>query len=126
MLGAQSVPRFTDTSAETTAPPAAIAESTIDCMVKASPLIHQTHFKFVDVSYSASVNFLLRYKAYIPESRCYNRLGSDPVNSATTVLEKRNQAPFAPGRRRCRMLDAPVHHPVERQNPTLGFSKYAI
>src|SRR6218665_3883338 len=30
MLGAQSVPRFTDTSAETTAPPAAIAASTID------------------------------------------------------------------------------------------------
>ena len=115
MLGAQSVPRFTDTSAGTTAPPAAIAASTINCMVKASPLIDQTHFKFVDVSYSGSVNFLLR-KAYIPESRCYNRLGSDSVNSATTVLEKRSQAPFAPGKRRCRVLDAPVHRPVERQN----------
>ena len=30
MLGAQIVPRFTDTSAETTAPPAEIAASTID------------------------------------------------------------------------------------------------
>src|SRR6218665_3198509 len=115
MLGAQSVPRFTDTSAETTAPPVAITESTIDWS-KASPLIHQTHFKFVDVSYSGSVNFLLR-KTYIPESRCYYRLASDPVNLAITVLEKRSQAPFAPGRRRCRILDAPVHHPVERQNP---------
>src|SRR6218665_339479 len=94
-----------------------------DRLVKASPLIHQTHFNFVDVSYSGSVNFLLR-KAYIPESRCYNRLGSDPVNSATTMLEKRSQAPFAPGKRQCLMLDALVHHPVERQNPTLRFSEY--
>src|SRR6218665_385901 len=122
MLGAQSVPRFTDTSAETTAPPAAIAATTIDWS-KVSPLIDHTHFKFVNVNYSGSVNFLLR-KAYIPESRCYNRLGSDPVNSATTVLEKQSQAPFAPGKRRCRVLDAPVHRPVERQNPTLGFSEY--
>ena len=48
MFGAQSVPRYTDTSAKTTAPLAAIAASTI----KAFPLVDQTHFKFVDVSCS--------------------------------------------------------------------------
>src|SRR6218665_2212975 len=83
-------------------------------LVKASPLVNQTHFKFVDVSYSGSVD----HKAF----RCYSRLGSGPVNSATTVLEKRNHAPFAPGKQRwCRVLDAPGHRPVQRQNPTLGF-----
>src|SRR6218665_2212480 len=55
--------------------------------LKSSPLVIQTHFKFADVSYSRSVNFLL-HKAY----RCYSRLGSDPVNSKTTVLEKQSQA----------------------------------
>ena len=75
MLGAQSVPRSTNTSADND------GESSIhDRLVKASPLVDQTLFKFVDVSYSGSVNFLL-HKAY----RCYSRLGSDTVNLATTV-----------------------------------------
>src|SRR6218665_1410936 len=37
-----------------------------DRLVKAFPLVDQTHFKFVDVSYSGSVNFLL-HKAYTPD-----------------------------------------------------------
>ena len=59
-------------------------------------------------------------------SRCYSRLGSDPVNSAAmaTVLGKLSLAPFAPGKRRCRVLDAPVHRPIERQAPTLGYLKH--
>ena len=63
MLGAQSVSRFTDTSAETTTP---LDDSSIhDRLVKASTLVDQTHFKFVDVSYmySGSVNFLM-HKVY--------------------------------------------------------------
>jgi len=40
------------------------------------------------------------------------------------VLEERSQTPFAPGKRRYRVLDTPVHPPVERQNPTPGFSEY--
>src|SRR6218665_3697380 len=47
MLGAQRVPRSTDTSAETTAP---LADSSIhDQLVKACPLVDQTRFHFVDV-----------------------------------------------------------------------------
>ena len=42
------------------------------------------------------------------------------VNLATTVFEKQSQAPFAQGKQRSRVLNAPVHRPVERQNPTLG------
>src|SRR6218665_2996826 len=38
-----------------------------DRLVKASPLVDRTHFKFVDVSYSGSVNFLL-HKAYTPDA----------------------------------------------------------
>src|SRR6218665_3719089 len=87
------------------APLASIAASRIDWLVKASQLIDQTHFKFVDVSYSGLVNFPL-HKAYTPD-RYYGRLGSDPVNSATTGLEKRSQVPFAPGERRCRCASAP-------------------
>src|SRR6218665_351911 len=92
-----------------------------DRLVKASPLVDQTHFKFVDLTCSGSVDFLL-HKVYTPDAIVVwvQRSG----NSATTVLEKRCQAPFAPGKRRCRVLDAPVHRPVERQNPTLGFSEY--
>src|SRR6218665_979552 len=49
----------TDTSAETTTP---LIDSTIDYrLIKAYPLVDQTHFKFVDVSNSGSVNFLLQY-----------------------------------------------------------------
>ena len=66
MLGAQGVPRSTDTNAETTTPLAAIAASTIDWS-KPPPLVYQTHFKFVDVSYSGSVNFLM-HKAYTPDA----------------------------------------------------------
>jgi len=29
---------------------------------------------------------------------------------------------FAPGKQQCRVLDAPVHRPVERQNPQPGIS----
>ena len=55
MLGAQSLPRSTDTSAETTAP---MADSSIrDRLGKASPIVDQTHI----VSYCGSVNFLLQY-----------------------------------------------------------------
>ena len=58
MLGAQSVPRSTDTSAETTLP---MADSSIhDRLDKASPLVDQTHIKFADVSYCGSINFLLQ------------------------------------------------------------------
>ena len=49
MLGAQSVP----------APGPRL--------VKASPLVDQMHFKFVDISYSGAVNFLL-HKAYTPDA----------------------------------------------------------
>jgi len=81
MLGALSVYRSTDTSTETTAP---LADSSIhDQMVKTCPLVDHTHLKFVNVGYSGSLNFLLS-----PESRCYSWLGSDPVTSAATVLEK--------------------------------------
>jgi len=38
-----------------------------DRPVKASPLVDQTHFKFVDVRYSGSVNFFL-HKAYTPDA----------------------------------------------------------
>ena len=50
MLGAQSLPRYTATSAETTAP---LADSTKnDRLDKASPLVDQTHSKLIaDVSY---------------------------------------------------------------------------
>src|SRR6218665_2700035 len=96
------------------APLAAIAASTIDWS-KRPHSSRQTHFKFVDVTYSGSVYFLLH-----KDSRCYSRLGSDTVNLATTVLEKRSQAPFAQGKRRSRVLDVPVHRPIKRQNPTLG------
>jgi len=52
-------PDHTDTSAETTAP---LADSSIhDRLVKARPLVDQTRFKFVDISYSGSVNFLPQY-----------------------------------------------------------------
>ena len=61
MFGAQSVPRFTDTSAEATAP---MADSSIhDRMDKASLFVDQTHIKFADVTYCGSVNFLLQYTA---------------------------------------------------------------
>ena len=54
-------------------------------------------------------------------SRYYSRLGSGPVNSATTVLEKLSLTPFASaGKRRCLVLDAQVHRPVERQKPRPG------
>ena len=56
MLGAQSVPRSTNTSADNDG--ATGRDSSIhNRLVKASPLVDQTHFKFVDVSYSESVNF---------------------------------------------------------------------
>jgi len=59
MLGAQSVPRSTDTSAETTAP---LADSSIhDRLDKVSPFVDQTHIKFADVSYCGWVNLLLQY-----------------------------------------------------------------
>ena len=59
MLGAQSVPRSTNTSAETMM---SLAESSIhDRLDKASPLVDQTQIKFDDVSYCGSVNFLLQY-----------------------------------------------------------------
>ena len=59
MLGAQSVPRSTDISAETTAP---LADSSIhDRLDKASPLGDQAHIKFADVGYCGSVNFLTQY-----------------------------------------------------------------
>jgi len=59
MLGDQSVPRSTDTSAETTAP---LDDSSIhDRLDKAFPLVDQTHIKFADVSYCGLVNFLLQY-----------------------------------------------------------------
>ena len=62
MLGAQSVPRYTNTSADNDG--AAGRDSSIhDRLGKASPLVDQTHLKFVDVSYSGLVNFLL-HKAY--------------------------------------------------------------
>ena len=58
MLGAQSVSSSTDTSAETTTP---LASSIHDQLVKACPLVDQTRFKFVDVSYSGWANFILQY-----------------------------------------------------------------
>ena len=60
MLGAQTVTRSTDTSDETKAP---MVDSSIhDRLVQlACPLVNQMRFKFVEVSYSGSVNFLLQY-----------------------------------------------------------------
>ena len=87
MLGAQSVLRSTDTSAETMTP---LAESSIH-----DRLVH---------------------------SRCYSRLSSGPVNWAATLLENLSLAPFTPGKRLRRVLDALVHRPVERQNPHPGIS----
>src|SRR6218665_1020456 len=66
MLGAQSMPRSTATSAETTAPLAAIAASTIDWSKRPHSSIRR-NLKFVDISYSGSVNFLL-HKAYTPNA----------------------------------------------------------
>ena len=79
MFGAQSVPRFTDTSAETTAP---LADSNIHYRLdKSSPLVDQAHIKFADVSH-----LWIGKLSPAVHSRCYSRLGSDPVNSAATVL----------------------------------------
>ena len=59
MIGAQIVPRSTDTSAETMAP---LADSSIhDRLDKAFPLVDHTHIKFAEVSYCGSVNCLLQY-----------------------------------------------------------------
>src|SRR6218665_65539 len=114
MLGAQSVPRSTDTSAETTAP---LADTSIhDQLVKACPLVDQTRFKFVDVSYSGWVNFLLQYTPQVLYSTGF-RSGEFGRHS----VGERSLALFAPLKRRCRVLDAPVHRPFERQNPTLGY-----
>jgi len=46
-------------------------------MVKACPLVDQTRFKFVSVSYSGSVNFLLQYT---PDA-IVDWVHADPVNS---------------------------------------------
>src|SRR6218665_2548238 len=59
MLGDQSVPRSTDTIADTTAP--LDDSSTHNRLHKASPLVDHTPIKFADVSYCGSVNFLLQY-----------------------------------------------------------------
>ena len=68
MLGAQSAPRSTDASAETTAP---LADSSIhDRLDKASPLVDQTHIKFADVSYCAWIGKLS--PAVGLHSRCYS------------------------------------------------------
>src|SRR6218665_1828660 len=59
MLGAQSVPCSTNTSAEVMAP---LADSSIrDQLEKACPLVDQARFKIVDVSYSGLAHFLLQY-----------------------------------------------------------------
>src|SRR6218665_1077729 len=58
MLGARSVPRSTNTSARRCA--TGRDSSIQDWLVKASQLVDQTHFKFVDVSYSGLVNFPLQ------------------------------------------------------------------
>ena len=61
MLGAQSVSHSTGTSAETTAPLADISASTISWSKRAHcPLVDQTHLKFVNVTYSGSVDLLLQ------------------------------------------------------------------
>src|SRR6218665_301045 len=66
MHAAQSVSRSTNTSADNDG--ATGRDSSIhDRLVKASPLVDQTHFKFVDVSFSGSVNFLL-HKVYTPDA----------------------------------------------------------
>jgi len=59
MLGAQNVPRSTDTSAETTA---LLDDSSIhNHGDKASSVFDQTHIKFTGVSYCGSIHFLLQY-----------------------------------------------------------------
>ena len=59
MLGAQSVPLSMNTSAEATAP---LADCNIhDRLDKAFPIVDQTHIKFVDVSFSGSLNFILQH-----------------------------------------------------------------
>src|SRR6218665_1664293 len=119
MLDAQSVPRFTNASAETAAPPAAIAASMIDWSKRPHSSIRR-----ISSSLTLAILDRLTFSCVRPTFQNPGAMGSDSVNSATTVLEKRSRAPFAPGKRRFRVLDAQVHHPVERQNPTLGFSEY--
>src|SRR6218665_492762 len=71
MRGAQSLPRSTDTSAETKA---SLTDSSIhDRLDKTPPLVDQTHIKFADVSYCRSVKFLLQYTA----DAIVSRLGSE-------------------------------------------------
>src|SRR6218665_2060516 len=60
MLGVQTLTRSTNTSYETKA---SMVDSSIHArLVKlACPLVNQMRFKFVDVSYSGSVDFFLQY-----------------------------------------------------------------
>jgi len=116
MFGAQSLLRSRDTSAETAAPLADIS-------------IHDHWSKRVQSSIgriSRTLTLAILGGKLSPAwySRCYSRLGSDPVNSTATVLEEWSRAPITPGKRRWLVLDAPVHRPVERQNPTLGYPEY--
>ena len=102
MLGAQSVLRFTNASAETTA---SFADSIHNRLVKACPLFDQTRFKFVDVSYSGQVNFLLQCTPdAIVGKFCDHSVGE--MKSGTFHSRKAS-------------WKATVHSPVERQNPTL-------
>src|SRR6218665_1053592 len=120
MLGAQGVPRSTNTKAETTTPLAAIATSTIDWSKRPHSSIRR-----ISSSLTLAILGQKTFSCIRPTlCRCHSRFCSDPLNLATSVLEKRSQAHFAPGKRRCRMLDAPVYHLVERQHQTLGFSVY--
>src|SRR6218665_955901 len=58
MLGAPSVLRSTDTSAETSAP---LVDSSIhDRLDKASPLVDQMHIKFAEVSYCGHLRRLVK------------------------------------------------------------------
>src|SRR6218665_1094035 len=94
---------------ETTTP---LVDSSIhDRVVKACPLVDKTRFKFVDVSNSGSVNFLLQYTL-------------DAIVDWVQIWWPqcwRNEVwhPFAPGKRRCHVFDAPGRRPVEKQKTLL-------
>ena len=80
MLSAQSVPRNTDTSVETTAP---LADSSFN-----DHWSKRAHASIRRIPSSLTLAILDGKLSPAAYCRYYSRLGSDPVNSAATVLEK--------------------------------------
>jgi len=116
ILGAESVSRSTYTSVEMTAP---MAYSSIhDRQVQACPLVDQTRFKFADVSYSESVNFLLQYTpdAIVDRFRSgeFDGYAVEGMKMGTFRSRKTTVS-------RARCTSAPS---CWKTKPTLGYSEY--